>query len=157
MKVKLLILLLIGMSSMLWAKDNLLVIDFTDGSDMSIALSKQPVLSFAEQNLCLRAEGMASEFELSNVERFYFKEHSSDISSPRAAEDYIILWQGDDLIVISTIASNTQVRLYGIDGTLYPSRVNANGEQMEVSLAGLPKGTYLLNINNSRTLKINRK
>lgn len=157
MKTILLILLFMGMSSMLWAKDYLLVIDFTDGTDMSIALSKKPVLSFAEQNLCLRAEGMASEFELSNVVRFYFKEHSSDIRSPHAADDYIILWQGEDLIVISNAASNTQVCLYGIDGTLYPSRVNANGEQMEVSLAGLPKGTYLLKINNSRTLKINRK
>lgn len=142
---------------MLWAKDYLLVIDFTDGTDISFELAKKPILTFADQRLCITMENQDSEFELSDVVNFHFKEDPSAIRSPRLDNEYTVHWQGDDLIVISNVASNTQVRLYGIDGAIYPSRVNANGGRIEISLADFPKGIYLLNINNQRTLKINRK
>lgn len=157
MKRIVLLLLCICMSSMVWAKDYLLVIDFTDGTDISFALAKKPVLTFADQRLCISVEDQNSEFELSDVVNFHFKEDPSAIRSPRLDEDFIISWQGDDLIVISNINSDIRIHLYGIDGTMYPNRINAHGDRIEISLAALPKGIYLLNINNSRTLKINRK
>ena len=157
MKRFVLLLFCLCMSSMLWAKDYLLVIDFTDGTDMSFALAKKPVLTFADQRLCISVENQNSEFELSDVVNFHFKEDPSAIRSPRVDENFIILWQGEDLIVISNTTPDTRIRLYGINGTMYPNRINANGDHIEISLAALPKGIFLVNINNSRTIKINRK
>lgn len=157
MKRLLLLLLCFCLSSMIWAKNYLLVIDFSDGSNISFALAKQPVLTFSDNRLCVSMEGQKSEFELSDVLNFHFKEDPSDIRSPRVDNDYTISWQGDDLIVISNVAPNSRIRLYGIDGTFYQGYVNANGDRIEVSLSALPKGIYLLIINDSRTLKINRK
>ncbi len=71
--------------------------------------------------------------------------------------NYAIAWQGEDLIVISNASSDTVVRLYGIDGTFYSNRIKADGDRYEVSFSALPKGIYLLNINNNRTIKIYRK
>ncbi|MBO4754743.1 MAG: hypothetical protein J5543_09125 [Bacteroidales bacterium] len=157
--MKRLFLLLFGlcMSSMVWAKDYLLVIDFTDGTDMTFALSTRPVLTFAEQNLIISAEGQKTEIEMVNVANFHFKEGLSDIRSPRMDEDLAIVWQEDDQIVITNVSPGTIVRLYGIDGTFYPNNINAFDNRQVVSLASLPKGIYLLNINSHRTLKINRK
>ena len=157
MKKIVLLLFCFCVSSIIWAKDYLLVIDFTDGTDISFALAKKPILTFADQRLCITMENQESEFELSDVVKFHFKEDPSAIRSPRLDDEYTVHWQGDDLIVISNAASNTLVRLYGIDGTMYPSCVNTIGDRIEISLAALPKGIYLLNINNQRTLKINRK
>ena len=157
--MKRLLLLLFGfcISCLLFAKDYLLVIDFTDGTDMSFALAKQPVLTFANQRLVVTMDGQRTEFELINVLSFHFKEGSSDIRSPRMDDNYTIAWQGEDLIVISNSSSNTMVRLYGIDGIYYPNRVCTNGDRLEITFSALPKGIYLININNNRTLKINRK
>lgn len=157
MKRLLLLLFCFCLSSMIWAKNYLLVIDFSDGTNISFALAKQPVLTFADKRLCVSVEGQKSEFELSDVVNFHFKEDPSDIRSPCIDNDYTISWQGDDLIVISKVAPNSQIRLYGIDGTFYQGQVNANGDRIEVSFFSLPKGIYLLIINNSRPLKINRK
>jgi len=157
MKKIVLLLFCLCMSSIVWAKDYLLVIDFTDGTDISFALAKKPVLSFADQRLCISVEDQKSEFELPDVVNFHFMEDPSAIRSPRVDEDFIISWQDEDLIVISNATPDTRIRLYGIDGTMYPSRVHIHGDRMEISLAALPKGIYLLNINNQRTLKINRK
>ena len=157
MKRLFLLLFCLCMSSMVWAKEYLLVIDFIDGTDMSFALSTRPMLSFAEQKLIVSAEGQKTEIELVNVANFHFKEDLSDIRSPRVDEEYTIIWQGDDRIVISNIPPGTMVRLYGVDGTFYPNFVKAIDNRQEVSLASLPKGIYLLNINNHRSLKINRK
>ena len=157
MKRLFLFLFTLFLSSMLWAKDYLLVIDFTDGSEMTFALAKQPVITFADQIIRIKVGSRSSEFEMSDVMNFHFKEDPSDIRSPRLGEDFELSWQGEDLIVISNATPNTIIRLYGIDGTFYPNRVNTNGNRIEISLSALPKGIYLLNFNNSRTLKINRK
>ena len=157
MKRLFLFLLTLCLSSMLWAKDYLLVINFIDGSEMTFALAKQPVITFADQIIRVKVGSRSSEFEMSDVMNFHFKEDPSDIRSPRLGEDFEISWQGEDLIVISNATPDTLIRLYGIDGTFYPNRVNADGDRIEISLSALPKGIYLLNFNNSRTLKINRK
>ena len=155
--MKRLLILCFCLSSMIWAKNYLLVIDFSDGTNISFALAKQPVLTFSDNRLCVSVEGQKSEFELSDVLNFHFKEDPSDIRYPRIDSDYTISWQGDDLIVISNVASDAVIRLYGIDGALYPNGVNVNGDRAEISLSVLPKGIYLININNSRTIKVSRK
>jgi len=142
---------------MLWAKDFLMVVDFTDGSEMTFALAKQPVITFAEQIVRVKVGSRSSEFEMSDVANFHFKEDPSYIRSPRVDEDLKLSWQGEDLIVISNSTPDAVIRLYGIDGTMYPNRVNTSGDRIEVPLSALPKGIYLLNINNTRTLKIYRK
>ena len=157
MKRLLLLLFTMCLSSMLWAKDYLLVIDFTDGTEMTFALAKQPVITFSNQTISVKVGSRLSEFEMSDVANFHFKEDPSDIRSPRIGEDFELSWQGEDLIVISNATSETNIRLYGVDGTFYPNRVNANGDRIEISLSALPKGFYLLNVNNNRTIKINRK
>ncbi len=157
MKRIILLFFCLCVSSMVWAKDYLLVIDFTDGTNMSFALAKKPIITFADQRIRVSVGSRSSEFEISDVVNFHFKEDPSDIRSPRVDNEYTIIWQGDDQIVVSNATPDTLIRLYGIDGTMYSSQVNANGDRIEISLAALPKGIYLLNINNSRTIKINRK
>ena len=157
MKRLILLLFYFCLCSMIWAKDYLLVIDFTDGTNMSFALAKQPVLTFADKSLCVSMDGQKSEFELSDVLNFHFKEDPSDIRSPRVDNDFTISWQGDDFLVISHVSPSTKIRLYGIDGTFCQGRVNVDGENIVVSLSDLPIGIYLIKINNCRTIKINRK
>lgn len=157
MKRLLLLFFTLCLSSMLWAKDYLLVIDFSDGTEMTFALAKQPVITFADHIIRVKVGSRSSEFEMSDVVNFHFKEDPSNIRSPRMDEDFKLSWQGEDLIVISNVAPNAVIRLYGIDGKMYSSRINANGDRIDISLSYLPKGIYLLNINNARTIKINRK
>ena len=96
-----------------------------------------------------------SEFELADVANFHFREELSDIRSVSAENEYHIVWAGNDCILIFA-APTVRASLYGIDGTLYPNRVKYCG-RIEISLSDLPKGNYLITINNSRTIKINRK
>lgn len=157
MKRLLLLLFTLCMSSILWAKEFQLVIDFTDGTEMTVALAKKPVITFSNQTIRVKVGSRSSEFEMSDVANFHFKEDPSDIRLPIVDEDFKLSWQSEDLIVISNAAPDTAIRLYGIDGTFYPNRVNVNSDRIEISLSALPKGIYLININNNRSLKINRK
>ncbi len=157
MKKLSLLFLFFCLSSMVWAKEYVLVIAFTDGTEMTFALAKQPVLTFADQRLCVKAEGRTSECEISDVKNFHFREDMSDIRTLRSDEDFEVRWIGDDLIVISNAAPDAKVNLFDINGRSYPGCVAKVADHLEVSLSSLPKGIYLLNINNQRTLKINRK
>ncbi len=157
MKKLLLFIICSCISSLIWAKDYLLVVEFTDGTDMSFALSKQPVLSFADKRVSVSMEGRNSLIEISDIENFHFEEKSSDILSPHADDDYTIIWQGEDLVVISNVKIGLSVHLYSVDGTIYPNHVNDNGNHIKILLSTLPKGIYLININNNKNLKISRK
>ncbi len=157
MKRLLLLIFCFSVSCRIWATDYLMVIDFADGSEMNIGLSKHPVLTFVEQKLCVSAEDEKSEFELADVVNFHFAEDPAALPALHEEDDFHMVWQSDDLIVISHVSSDTRVLLYGMDGTSYTNRVNARDSHFEVSLSDLPKGIYLLNINSNRTLKITRK
>ncbi len=78
-------------------------------------------------------------------------------SSVLAIHNYTIAWQGEDLMVISNATPDTIIRLFGVDGTFYPNRVNTIGDRVEISFSALPEGIYLLYLNNNRTIKIYRK
>lgn len=157
MKRLLLLVFCFGMSCLMRASDYLMVIDFADGSEVTIGLSKHPVLTFVEQKLCVSAEDEKSEFELADVVNFRFAEDPAALPALREEDDFHMVWQSDDFIVISHVPADARVLLYGMDGTSYKSRVNARDSRFEVSLSDLPKGIYLLNINSNRTLKITRK
>lgn len=157
MKRLLLLLISFSVSCWMWANDYLMVIDFTDGSEVSIGLSKHPMLTFADQRLCVSVEGEMSEYELADVVNFHFTEAPASIHALREEEDFRMVWQSDDLIVVFHTSPEARVLLYGVDGTFYPNRVNVQGNRFEISLSELPKGIYLLNINSNRTLRINRK
>lgn len=144
-------------SSLVWAGDYQLVIDFVDGGEATFSLSKLPVLTFADQRLCVSMGDQKSEFELLDVENYHFTADSSGTTSLRKNEDFSIIWRGENLIVIAQDAADISILLYGIDGISYPDRVHDNGSHYEVSLSALPKGIYLIRINNQRTLKINQK
>lgn len=157
MKRLLLLLICFSVSCWMWANDYLMVIDFTDGSEVSIGLSKHPMLTFADQKLCVSVEGELSEFELADVVNFHFAEAPASIHTLREEEDFRMIWQSDDLIVVFHASPEARISLYSVDGTPYPGRVSVQGNRFEISLSDLPKGIYLLNINSKRTLRINRK
>jgi len=157
MKRLLLLVFCFGMSCLMRASDYLMVIDFADGSEVTIRLSKHPVLTFVEQKLCVSAEDEKSEFELADVVNFHFAEDPAALPALHEEDDFHMVWQSDDLIVISHVSADARVLLYGMDGTSYKSHVSARDSRFEVSLSDLPKGIYLLNINSNRTLKITRK
>ena len=157
MKRLLLLIFCFSVSCRIWATDYLMVIDFADGSEVTIGLSKHPVLTFVEQKLCVSAEDEKSEFELADVVNFHFADASASIHTLREEEDFRMVWQSDDRIVVFHASPEARVFLYGVDGTFYPSRVSVQGNRFEISLSDLPKGIYLLNINSNRTLRINRK
>ena len=146
-----------GSPQVVTPKVYLLVIEFIDGTNVSFSLSKKPLLTFADHKLCVSVEGQMSEFELSDVENFHFVEETSGINTPKSDDDITIIWQGDDRVIISGADLSPKVCLYDIEGKYYPNRITVIGNLSEVSLSYLPKGIYLLKINNQRTLKIIRK
>ena len=144
-------------SSLVWAGDYQLVIDFIDGGEATFSLSKLPVLTFTDQRLCVSMGDQKSEFELLDVENYHFTADSSGTTSLRKDDDFSIIWRGENLIVKANEADEISILLYGIDGISYSDCVHDNGSYYEISLSALPKGIYLIRINNQRTLKINRK
>lgn len=146
-----------GAPQVVTPKVYLLVIEFIDGTNASFSLSKKPLLTFADHKLCVSVEGQMSVFELSDVENFHFVEETSGINTPKSEDDITIIWQGDDRVIISGADLSPKVCLYDIESKYYPNRITVIGNLSEVSLSYLPKGIYLLKINNQRTLKIIRK
>ena len=138
------------------AEEKALIVEQQNGSTTVFLLSEKPEMTFADHVLQIGVNGKTTSFEIEKVQQFYFKNISSGVS-PLAANGLRIYSPSDDKIVIEGIDEKDAVSLYTIEGVAYANCVSTQNRTAEVSLASLPKGTYLINISNKKTFKIVRK
>lgn len=144
-----------------YADSRFLVIDFTDGTHTSFQLADRPELTFgypyAVHSLIVTAPDGQSIFELADVDSFHFEDNPMRIVTPSDDGDFDIVWQDDNIVVVPRKSGSCPIRLYSVDGADYSNLVVAEAGRMVVLLASLPKGIYLVNISNRRTIKIQRR
>ncbi len=149
------IVLLLSFALSVFSEGKLLVVKQTDGSLSEFSLAKEPVMTFKDQKLLISVGESSSEFEIGEVERFYFLD--SSINSVEQLDNSLSFdLCGRDMIVIKNAEKGQIVRLIGIDGSVFPSRVSIDDDVVKVSLQSLSKGVYLIKIGN-KTIKFQRK
>ena len=160
MKIKrpfLITLVLLSLALSSFAGERQVVIQFMDGSRSAFLLSEEPIMTFRSHQLNISTMNGSVSFELQQVEKFFFNEDGeTSIKTKKDDKDLTISYQDKERLVIKLPQSKTPVRLYGLDGVNYQTSIMINGGFAEISLSSLPKGIYVINVNN-RSIKINKQ
>ena len=132
-----------------------LIVEFSDGSKSSFVLAEQPVLTFAEHKMRIGLAENSIAFELTDVARFYFDENAVPTSLEDRQEEkaFKVCCQNNEKVIIENLCENGRVSLSGIDGKHYQANVSTEGNQTVISLTSLPKGVFIIQINN-QSIKI---
>lgn len=136
----------------LMAQVKTLVMWHADGTTTDIELSILPRITFVDDKVILQASELQMEIDEKDLLRFTYKSsESSEIAVLHQETPYT--QQDMNLIFHST--STDKVAVYKTNGARVPVHLEQRGNDLVLSMMGLPSGVYLLKVN-GRTAKILR-
>lgn len=134
-----------------------LVLELTDGTATEYLLSDRPQISFGITTISFYSPDLFSAtYERDEVADFRF-ETSATAVDPVAASKLRIAYQGNGRLVVDGIGENEQISVYTADGKSAGYGLSRNGRQTVVSLAALPTGYYIINLQHHNSFKIFKK
>ena len=132
-----------------WA-DSMLVVNMTDGSRRSFVLADLPNVTFVEQNMVITSSTASATIERSSVSSFTFEEVPVGIESTMTTPDFGIALLGGK---VSVSGCTGRVAVVAMNGAVVrQADCDASG-RCQISLSGIPAGTYLVQTS-VQTLKI---
>lgn len=143
---KLLLTLLFGASCMLPASAaKYMTLVFADGSEQSLLLSTQPIVSFNRTKLIVKFYNHVAgqtdlNFNKQEVKKYFFSDEATGMASITNDKDAMSV-QGNRIVVRG--AKDT-VGVFRTDGTQVQTVVKVDGDTVVVSLDGLANGTYIV-------------
>lgn len=151
-------LLLAASATGAWAQDDAeqtLVVWLKDGSQVRYLLADEPKTTFEDGVLYLNTNKVSISYLLQNVLRYTFEGIPSvGIGQLRPGE--VQVYQTEEAVNFKGLSDGTPVYVYSTDGKLLGTQTARKGETTEVSLNGLPAGTYILKVKD-QTLKFYKK
>lgn len=146
-------LLLIGL---LTAADTseytVLVVQMKDGKYDVYQLDTKPVMTYDGSQMVLKTGLVETRYERSAVRNINFGDETTDVVSAKK-ETFKFAFSGNE-VRIDGLAPNGVVRVSDIGGRLVATaRPTANGT-VSIQLGGFGNGTYVINIDRQKTIKV---
>ena len=129
-----------------------LVLHHADGKTTEVELYTMPRIQMEADKMIITSQGVSQEFAKTDVVRFTYKGVGTGINTMKAETCYRV---DEDQVTFYGISSTDRINVYNTGGVQIPVRLTADGKDAVLSLAQLPSGVYLVNIN-GRTLKFIR-
>ena len=130
-----------------------LVLWHADGTTTDIELFTKPCVQFTKDKTLVLSPVLNMEYPAEDVIRFTYKGVGLGIDIPHDDTD---LEQKDGKIILHGIKPTDKIAIYKSNGIRLPVRIKYGNSNAVFSLASIPSGVYLLNVN-GRTSKITKK
>lgn len=132
-----------------WA-DSMLVVNMADGSRRSFVLADTPKVEFVDLDMVITSSAASATIARDNVNSFTFEDVPVGIENTATASDFSISLLNGKVSVSGCIG---RVAVVAMDGAVVrQADCDASG-RCQISLSGIPAGTYLVQ-NSVQTLKI---
>lgn len=130
-----------------------LILWHSNESTTEVELYTQPRVEFVNDKVLVTSPVVNLEYNKNDILRFTYKGKGTGISLPTKDSDFD---QKDDHIIFHDIKSADKVAVYKVNGIRVPVQLSIQGKDAILSLASIPSGVYLLNVN-GQTSKFTKK
>ena len=129
--------------------DHHLVIETNNSKKHSYSLEDNPVISFNNDILVIKTDKIELSYPISDIAKYYFTKEDTGISSVNGDVNNIHFnYTNTDFLLIEGIASEDNVNVYEINGRTCHVNIVRNSNSITIELRTLPKGIYLVKVNN---------
>ena len=129
--------------------DHHLVIETNNSKKHSYSLEDNPVISFNNDILVIKTDKIELSYPISDIAKYYFTKEDTGISSVNGDVNNIHFnYTNTDFLLIEGIASEDNVNVYEINGRTCHVNIVRNSNSITIELKTLPKGIYLVKVNN---------
>lgn len=133
-----------------------LIVELTDGSQLSFLLSSTPELKFSNRILHIQSANKSADFEIVDISQFYFQSNSLDVESP-FQKNYEISYLSNSTIIVKGCEKREGISLFAADGTFLKPHVSYSEEGAVINLESLTRGVYIIKIGKDHSFKILKK
>lgn len=143
MKKLLILIQILFIAGIAFADDQCLMIWMTDGSAKAIALSDEPVTTFADGNMVVKTSKSTISFPLSIVAKYTYDFMPDDIAAPKTEK--ISFSSDGNSITFNGLKENTEIKVFSTSGVLVKQQT-AMHSPATVTLNDLPSGVYAVKV-----------
>lgn len=136
----------------------LLIVETTGGVKISFALSENPELTFNGQSMIVTTNERSQQFDVYNIVQWYFENESTGIDTIKNYNKPIGYGSSNEVIIVEGLTPASEIQIYSIDGrkqSLHDSYYD--GDKFVINISSLPKGVYIVSINNQQSIKFYKK
>lgn len=151
MKLQLLLSLLF-FATWSYADEARIVIKQKSGNETTLELSTHPVITFEGEEMVITNDFTRISFPLDDVDNYTATNGTATGIAPAKANPQIM----DGRIIFSGISQGTLVYVYSFDGRIVHKQTTDAFGKAEIFLNSLPKGTYIISVENSKIKVINK-
>ena len=134
-----------------------LVMHLNNGNREKFVLSEQPLFVLSNEKLIVKTSGMGAVYLRSDIKEFTFEENTDGILKAPAINEIIIRQLSNGDVSIYGLEIGAIVRVYDLNGASVYSSSPSTNEELIIPLGTRKSGIYIININNNRTIKIQKK
>lgn len=146
-----LILLMLFFVTLSYADDAKIIIKQKSGNETIFELSTNPIITFLGEDMVITNDFTSISFPIEDIDSYTADNGTTtaiaSIKGKPMLENGRILFNG--------IAKGTPISVYSIDGRLISKQLTS-ADKAEVPLSSLPKGTYIISVENSKIKVINK-
>lgn len=133
-----------------------LVVTYTWGAEEVFFLSDKPEISFGGDKLKITAPDVVAERGFADIETFTFAQRPT-VSIENVTESVTFQFTDGENVTVTGVAAGAPCAIYDTRGVRVASMEADSQGRMSASLSSLPKGVYILTVNNTKTYKLNVK
>lgn len=143
-----------------WAQDvgYVMCVTLNNGTIDRYLVADHPSVDFIEDKVKVTTETVSTEYAIADVKDYTFMAiDATDIEeavATRPEEGITFKYVGGSTVCIRGIGCDTPVSVYALNGQKQSVPVTRTADGAEVSLNLLLAGTYIINIKNSKSIKI---
>ena len=134
-----------------------LIMHLNDGKREKFILSDQPLFVISNEKLIAKTSSMGAIYLRSDIKEFTFEETTNGIYEVPNTNEIVIRQLPNSNIAISGLETGAIVRVYDLNGHLIYTTHSLSGAEMVIPFENRTSGVYIININNKRTIKIQKK
>ncbi len=136
-------------------------VSLTDGKVDTYVVADHPTVTFQQDVTRIYSKGLLTEYESGKIESYSFVERDvTEIEEVTEQEDNagITVWFTDGVTVkVRGIASETAIHVYSVGGQMVSPIVSPQPDGADITFSNQPSGTYIINIGNVKSIKIQKR
>ena len=134
-----------------------LIMHLNDGKRERFILSDQPFFVISNEKLIAKTSSMGAVYLRSDIKEFTFEETADGIYEAPNTNETIIRQLPNGNVAISGLEAGVIVRVYDLKGYMIYTSDSLLNTEMVIPFENRTSGVYIININNKRTIKIQKK